>query len=192
VPVCFTQTGTTKALSLNYINSNRKMSMNSLEKKIELFSYLLAYFAIFCVFSIAVLTTADVSSRFILGKSLEGSVEVCEILMVFAAFLGLAWAEITNTHVKVDFLVLKFPTKARLILDIGAKCLTAICLFLISYASFKITFAKYYSGEVAWAGTAQIALWPARLGLAVGFALFCVLSMFKAIRSIQKIRSPKA
>ena len=98
--------------------------------------------------------------------------------MVLATFLGLAWAEIANAHVRVDFLVLKLPPKIRLVVDIGAKCLTVMCLSLISYASVKIALAKYYAGEIAWAGTEQIVLWPARFGLGLGFTVFCILVNF--------------
>jgi len=142
-------------------------------KFIKRVGYFLVFVAMICTFCISLFTTIDVSFRFVLGKSVEGSIEVCEVLMVLIAFLGLTWADVTNTHVEVKFLVEKFPNHIKKSNELFVKVLTTACLGLFSYASIKYAIEKFIIDEVIWVGTKQMVLWPARFSLVLGiFVLF--------------------
>ena len=52
-------------------------------------SYWLAVVAMVCIFTVVISTVSDVTKRFTLGTSLQGSIEVSEILLVMLAFLAL-------------------------------------------------------------------------------------------------------
>ena len=148
------------------------------------------WFVTVAVFSMVVtvlLTVADVISRTIINRSIEGTVEVCELMLVILAFFGLAWAEITGTHVKVDFLVNKLPLSIKRITILFSKIVTLSIISLLAYVSYLYAYENYLNNEVTWAGTYQLPVWPARYALFIGLVAFWIITIFSIISDLSKI-----
>lgn len=137
--------------------------------------------AMVSIFLIMVMTTADVTKRFILGSSLQGSVEVCEILLVILAFLGLAWAEVTNTHVRTDIIFERLPRKMKPSVNLFAHLISIAVLVFFVYATTLHAKSQFIIGEVAWTGTSQIELWPARFTIVLGLIAFCIVKLVEMV-----------
>jgi len=70
------------------------------------------------LFFMMLLTIADVFLRKVFSKSILGTVELTEFMMVILVFFALAQTEVFNGHVKVDLVMSRFGERAQAIVDI--------------------------------------------------------------------------
>jgi len=150
-------------------------------KVVNRLSYLLGTLGMVFIFLIMVMTTADVTKRFTLGSSLGGSVEVSQMLLVGMVFLALAWAEVTNSHVRVDLIFERLPRKMKPSVNLFARLICFATVVFLVYATILYAESQFIKGEVIWAGTFQIQLWPARFSIVLGLIVFCILILVKMV-----------
>lgn len=75
--------------------------------------WLVRLIAIVSMAALALLTLVDVTGRYVLNFPVPGSVELTEILMVFAIFAGMFLASRRREHVSVDILTALLGAEAR-------------------------------------------------------------------------------
>ena len=90
-----------------------------------------------------ILIFLDMTFRSTIGISIEGGVEISEYVLVAVAFLGLGYAQLTGGHVRVDFILLRFPAKLRR---------TANIIILFGLIAFFVLMALQVGKEayIAW------------------------------------------
>jgi TRAP-type transport system small permease protein len=129
-----------------------------------------AYVASAAILYILVAIVGEVAHRTIAGSSLAGVLETSEVALVFAAWMGAGFAQRTNAFVATGIVVDRLPRRA------AAVCET---IALIATAGFA-AWVAWYTGERAVeavehnesrTGLIDIAVWPARVALAVAFLL---------------------
>ncbi|MFQ5842293.1 MAG: TRAP transporter small permease subunit, partial [Thermodesulfobacteriota bacterium] len=69
------------------------------------------------LFLMMLLTTADVFLRKVFSKSILGTVEVTEFMMVGLVFFSLAQTEVLNRHVKVDLIMSRLRERTQGMID---------------------------------------------------------------------------
>jgi TRAP-type C4-dicarboxylate transport system permease small subunit len=140
-------------------------------------------------------TTFDVISRSLTNKSLRGVVEISDVLLVAIVFLGMAYAQQTKAHVKME--VLSFLPKNRFnhfmrIIGLAVLCFVAV---LLIYTTGQAFISSYTSGEFR-TGLLSIPLWPSKFFIVFGFTLFFFIVLFELIDTIKnsftKIKRKKA
>ena len=72
------------------------------------------------LFFMMLLTIADVFLRKIFNKSILGTVEVSEFMLVILIFFALAHTEVLNGHVKVDLVLSRFGERVQGLLEVRA------------------------------------------------------------------------
>lgn len=129
-----------------------------------------AWIAGSAVLAMTLLGTADVLGRALLDRPLLGQVEITRILLVYAAFLGLAEAEASGSHVRLRLLDPLLSSRTRALRDraVGATALLVSALVTGATAVFF-----WDSWRVAETLIAPIPLpaWLAKLGILAGFLL---------------------
>ena len=83
------------------------------------------------------LIVADVIGIKIFSRPVPGGIEIVSFLAVVAIAFAVAYTQVMQGHVAVDFIVEKFPRRAKLIIDV-IMIFFSVCLFaLMAWYSFK-------------------------------------------------------
>jgi TRAP-type C4-dicarboxylate transport system permease small subunit len=149
---------------------------------------IMAYAAGVALTAMMLLTVADVIGRYVFSKPIRGTYELVGFLLVGAGSLGLGYCQVKKAHIRVDFLLQRFPEKVRPIL-------TALANFL-GFAAFSLLcwrcalYAQYYiSATGNHTDTLGIPLTPFVIVLAVGTGMLALVILFDLVRSLTKVKS---
>ena len=77
----------------------------------------MGFIAICILVAMMILTVLDVFLRRVFNSPIPFSLELVEFMMVLTGFLGLAWCAMSESHIRVDLIVSRMPTRARGIID---------------------------------------------------------------------------
>ncbi len=119
------------------------------------------------------ITTVDVVLRYIFNSPLPGIFILCEMLMVCAVYLSVAYIQQQEGHVRVDIIIDKLKGSPRIALELA--------ILILSLAAFGLVFWK--TGVNAWdawvtddhaMGLIEYPFWPAKTCLTVGVGLLCL------------------
>ena len=89
------------------------------------------------VLILMVLVTADVTGRYLFSKPVPMTYEVGAFMLVFVVFLGMAYTQRMGAHIRVEFVTLRLPAKAPVIMDLVAFSLGILLYGAIFYQGFK-------------------------------------------------------
>lgn len=110
-------------------------------------STVLAILASLLILSITVLVSYNALSRWWLGKSVSGTIELVEYGLVWITFLGAAWILRRDGHVKVDVLYMVLPDSVVRYLWYGAMGIAAVTTVFMAYYSGHEVYADYVQGS---------------------------------------------
>lgn len=130
---------------------------------------------------LALIGTADVIGSQFFGRPVPGTVEIGASLMVAGIALGLPMAQYARRHIRVEILVDRAPPRLRAALDIVAQLSLALMLGGIAWMAWRMFFTSIATKEFS-QGLIEIAMWPARLALAVGATLAVVQTIVLILR----------
>ncbi len=91
----------------------------------------------FILLVMVAITFVDVFLRYFFGAPLDGSMEITELFMAIIFFAGLAWAQLSNSHISMDVLIVKcsLRTQRRMACITGVWSL--IALIFCTYATWR-------------------------------------------------------
>lgn len=141
-----------------------------MERLIHRLSQISANVATFALFLIMGTATLDVVSRNLLARSVPGIIESAEVILVIGAFLGLAYAQRTRTHVSTTFIIKLMPRALARIVKAAGLAVLALYVGFAAAVSAGRAWSSFVGGEVRF-GLIEIPQWPARLAIALGFGL---------------------
>ena len=95
------------------------------------------------LFLMMVLGFADVAGRYLLNSPIKGGLEITKIFMLGVVVLSWAYTQAARGHIRVDFVVNRFPPRARAILSFASD------LFLLGFFSL-IAWRAAAMGIVCW------------------------------------------
>jgi TRAP-type C4-dicarboxylate transport system permease small subunit len=113
---------------------------------------------------------ADVGWRKVTGGSIPGMIELIETFMVVVVFLGLAYAETSGAHVRMNLVTRVLPFTVRRVVKAAGMGVCAALSGWMAWASAHRAILATASGEVR-PGLLYFPVWPSRIMIAVGFAL---------------------
>jgi TRAP-type transport system small permease protein len=79
------------------------------------------------------LSSADVIGRYVLNRTITGTIEISELIMVPLVFLGLGYCTLKNGHLRVDFLTARLSVKNQRILDRITSVVSLVIIALIGW-----------------------------------------------------------
>jgi TRAP-type C4-dicarboxylate transport system permease small subunit len=97
-------------------------------------------------------------------------IELIETFMVVVVFLGLAFAETSGAHVRMNLVTRVLPFAVRRVLKVAGLGICAALSGWMAWASTHRAVLATASGEVR-PGLLYFPVWPSRIMIAMGFAL---------------------
>lgn len=138
-----------------------------------------------CLVAVMLLTTADVASRQLLGTRLHGTIEYSEPLLGIGVFLGLGLAQRMGSHVSTSVVTDRLPPRiAQVGIVVGLMCGAALLVLAVdataerAMTAFEVTETRI--------GLVRAPVWPARIALAVGLAVFLLEVVRDVVRILRK------
>lgn len=107
--------------------------------------------------------------------------------LVLIAYMPLAYALLTDTHIRIELVTSRLPERVRSILEV---CTDVIGLVFASYLLGRSVEWLVHGIEYGTRASASsyIILWPIYLVIPVGLALFVLVFMVKIARSVMELR----
>ncbi len=165
------------------------MSIEGLDRLVQKFLYpipkVMSRIGSFFLFLMMFLTIADVFLRKVFSKSILGTVEITEFMMVILVFFGLAQAEVVNDNVRVDIITNRFSDRSRQIIEVITQFCCFILFVLMTWYAFDYAVGKIGSGEVS--QDLWIPMYPFVFVVALGFAALTIVLFFKSILALLKV-----
>jgi TRAP-type C4-dicarboxylate transport system permease small subunit len=151
--------------------------------KIILFlSRFLGYVATVMLGLMMLLTVVDVFMRYVLNAPITGAIEISQLMMVIVVFPALAWIALERSHIRVDLLVVKWPRRTQLMVEIVCLLLTLAMFVIITWQSFL------ESAEVREATSLlQVPESPFHWIMTLGFAMLCLAIVSLVVENIAAI-----
>lgn len=126
----------------------------------------------------------EVLSRYLFSAPTQWAFELSYMMMGTIFLLGLSYAVLVNQHVNVDFLHQVLPRRGIAIIDAIGYVLMTGMLFWLTKALIDNVFSVYRSGEGTGLSSWNPPIWPYRVIYALGFGLFALQCLAKAIENL--------
>lgn len=139
--------------------------------------------AVVALAALVLVTVVDVAGRFLLNKPFFGAVEISEFLLVFIGFGGLAYAELRQAHITVDFFVTALPRRMQAPLDSMAALLGAAFWGFVAWRAVDHAQQIREAAEVSI--NLAIPTYPFYLVVAFASILFALLLAGRVVRALR-------
>lgn len=133
--------------------------------------------------ALMLLTVSDVFLRFFFKKPIIGIHEITASMMICIGFLGLAWAALTDRHIKVDLLVSKFPPRAQKYISYINYLLVGISCVVLAVESYHRSLAVRKLGVAS--EMLNIPQFPFYIVVSIGHLLLLLAIVVIVIREVQ-------
>jgi TRAP-type C4-dicarboxylate transport system permease small subunit len=130
------------------------------------------------------LVIGDIIGIKIFSAPIPGAIEIVAFLGVVVIGFAVAYTQVLHGHIRVDFIVLKFPPRLASIIDILMLILGMTFFILLSWRSFDYGYILQSSGEVSM--TQRLPFYPFVYGMAVCFLVTFLVLLVEFIKSIIK------
>ncbi len=159
-------------------------TLQVVEKYTVLLTKILFYIAGLGLVAMLLLIFSDVIGIKVFSKPVPGGIEMVSFMSVVAIAFAVAFTQVMRGHVAVDFIIEKFPRRAKLVID-SVMVFFSVCLFaLMAFYSFKYAGDLRASGEVSM--TQQIPFYPFVYGMAFCFVVTLAILVLDLIKVIAK------
>ncbi len=165
--------------------------LSTMDRYILVLSKLLFWVAGAGLIAMLLLVVADIIGIKMLSRPVPGGIEIVSFLAVVAIGFAIPQVQVLHGHVAVDFVLEKWPPRARAIINAITVFLSVCLMVLLAYYSFKYAGKLRRTGEVSM--TQKIPFYPFVYGLAVCWvvtALVLIAQFVKAIAKAAKTWTP--
>ena len=158
-----------------------------MEKVITKLNNGLQYVAQAVLIIMVLLVTFDVLGRWIFNQPITGAVEVTELGLSMVIFLSIAYTQLKEEHISIDFVVAKFPDNVQWIIEGIVNLIITVLMLLMSFSLFWYAERYLTSGTVTGDLGLPIYIFTGVAGIgAVVFALTGLLLAIKYFRRVGK------
>jgi TRAP-type C4-dicarboxylate transport system permease small subunit len=128
------------------------------------------------------LITADVALRFF-RCPIAGTYEIVGFMGAVIISFALPFTSVQKGHIAVDFLMIRMPWLARVIVNAINALVCMVFFAVIAWQSVKYARSLEASGEVS--ATLQMPTYPFVYGMAIGFGLLVPVLFIEFIRQLK-------
>ncbi len=159
-----------------------------IESGLHLTNRIMVYIAAVALFGMMIITVADVTGRYVFSNPIKGAWELVGFMLVGASAFALGYCQIRKGHIRVDFLLKRFPQKMQAVLTILANFLGLVAFSLLCWQA--VLYMQYYlsitRGNAT--DTLHIPLYPFVLVLAIGAGMLALVLLFDLAHSIAEVK----
>jgi TRAP-type C4-dicarboxylate transport system permease small subunit len=136
--------------------------------------------------AIAIMTTADVSMRWLTGRAIGGVFELSGVLLVLVTFLPLGLVLFEDRQLRVDILPELLNGRPLAALDV-LDCAIGILVFGLLLSAATDEFEKAYQGRFLLRGLIQIPTWIPTLMIWAGTLGAIIALVFKVVDAFRAL-----
>lgn len=133
---------------------------------------------------LALVVTADVAAR-ALGFALVGAAEAGGVLLALLVFLVIAWTQRQRGHVAIEVVVSMMPPVLQRWADALSLLICLAFTLVLAITTGRAAWESYQAMEFQ-VGTLPFPLWPVRLVIAIGFALFVLQLLAQLLAALSR------
>jgi TRAP-type C4-dicarboxylate transport system permease small subunit len=149
------------------------------EKGIQKIESVFTYIVVGLLLMMMLLGTADVVGRYVFNSPIKGTLEISELLMAVAIFLGWGYVQSSKSNIRVDFIIKRYPLKANQIVELVILILTFMLFAMITWQSFNLAMIDLDYGRLI--ENVYIPAFPFKLMVAVGAIMVCLESIIQIV-----------
>jgi TRAP-type C4-dicarboxylate transport system permease small subunit len=131
------------------------------------------------------LVVGDIVGIKIFSAPIPGAIEIVAFLGTVVIGFAVAYTQVLHGHIRVDFIVLKFPPRLAAVIDVLMLILGMAFFILLAWWSFGYGYILQASGEVSM--TQKLPFYPFVYGLACCFLVTFLVILVEFIKSIIKV-----
>lgn len=148
-------------------------------KVLDFLSRWLGYFSAAFIIFLMLIVTADVCGRYFFNNPIIGASELARYSVIAIVFPAMAWTALSGRHIRVDFIMNRFPRRVQAITNASVLILTLVIYSIITWQSIL------YSLEVESVISAlDVPQAPFYWVMVVGWTVFCAAIIVLLIRNI--------
>jgi len=132
-----------------------------------------------------VLITASVISRRA-GHIIQGTYELCELMIVVTAAFALGYAALNKTHIAIKVVVERFPQRAQAILEAVMSFISLATWATVAWTGFLILSKRWLNEASEYLSVPYL---PFRLIFLLGLVLVCSVYLIDIIRALRQARN---
>ncbi len=154
-------------------------------KIVTLPSKILNYIGSAVLFILVIMTTIDVTGRYLFSKPLPATYELTQFMFSITVFFGMAYFGIKKRHIRITLLVDKFPTTAQNIIDTTTGLLSlGICIVLSWQAVVQ---ARVLQLDKLRSDIWHIPVFPFQLLVALALAVLALVLLADFLESLANV-----
>ncbi|MEM7194939.1 MAG: TRAP transporter small permease [Pseudomonadota bacterium] len=127
------------------------------------------------VFSLMVLAVWSVTGRNLFGAPLPGYVDWIEQAMPLIAFMGIAYAQRTGGHIRMDMFIGMLKGRALWLVELVSVCLMLLLVLALVYGSYFHFERSFDFSAPRWSRDSSmdiaLPLWPTKIIVPIAFAV---------------------
>ncbi|MBM2831795.1 MAG: hypothetical protein HW414_847 [Dehalococcoidia bacterium] len=135
------------------------------------------------ILCLMLITTIDVSLRYVFSRPIRGVSEIGEYLLVILVFLALAYAQFHGRHVNVTIFTNRFPPRIQSSLQISILVVLVALFLTMTWKSAETAYSFYQVGEIRW--NVPWPVWPARFFVPLGAFLLSIEFLAELLSSLK-------
>ena len=145
----------------------------TLEKSIAVLMTPLKWIGSLFLAGMMFLTALDVACRYLFSCPIAGALEIVEYMMAVLIPFSVAYCAYCRSHVAVEFIMKKFPRKARKAVQAPVYAITLAFLGIITWQTCLYVGETYESGLTS--SVLLIAAYPFVIPIALGMGAFTLI-----------------
>ncbi|MCR4420059.1 MAG: TRAP transporter small permease [Clostridia bacterium] len=114
----------------------------------------------------------DVIGRYLFNSPITGAMEWSQMLQVGLVFLALGYVQATDSHVKMEFFLVRYPRNLQKAIIIAGLALTFVVFALMLWQSALIAVADLKQGRLI--ETVLLPIYPFKFLVPIGSFFVCV------------------
>ena len=143
-----------------------------------------------CIFALMFLGIAQVLGRRLFNAPISGYIDWVELSMATFAFLGVAYCQRVNGHVRMDMLLRLARGRLRWAMELGGTALALAIVSVLIWYGFTHFLRAYQLGDSTI--DAELPVWPSKLLVPVAFALLWLRLAVQLVAYARLVRRPEA
>ncbi|MEJ2725903.1 MAG: TRAP transporter small permease [Deltaproteobacteria bacterium] len=159
--------------------------LESFERPIKRWGGLFNWVAVAGLVTMLCVSVIDIVAGKLFGWGLPGTIDIIGLLGTFVIAFALAQTQIRGRHVRVDFILIRLPERARGVLDSVSSFLSLALFVLLIWTSVEYAIRLRFSGESS--QTLAIPFFPFVFAIALATIPLALILACEFCRSIMKV-----
>ena len=131
----------------------------------------------------------NVGGRYLFNQPVAGAMEASGEAMIYIVYLSLAYIQLGDNHIRIDFIFPFINTRTKGLID-SIACLMGIVFFsFLSWLSFKSAMHSLDIQEVVW-GSVAFPIYPQRLVVSLGSLMMAIQLFLDLMQTILTLIAP--